>query len=128
MSVFTTARIHFADDNIVSGLSLPALGATDNPKAGVVGRVVVLEDEDSRECPSQGANEIAREKLFLRGADERRGHGFGSLMRSASPTRHLLHLRAGGHRRQFTGSFREQRDSNSFDAYDCKCFRTIVFV
>lgn len=120
-----TARV----DNIADGLSLPTLDGTrpGQSKAGIMPRVVVMDDVDSRECPSQGAGEVARENLFLRGVDERRGHGFGPQLRASSTqifyTRSFLQHRSCGPRRQSTGSFRERRESNSFDAYDCKYFR-----
>lgn len=107
-------------------LSLPTLdGAGGNnrfsKRGSIFHRAVVMDEEDSRECPSQGANELAREDFFLRGFDEIRGQGLGLPLQPTSPGslqyRPVHHHRV-SLRRHSTDDFRERRDSNSFDSCD----------
>ena len=91
-------------------------------------RVIALDDEDSRECPSQGASELAREDIYHLGTDFRgdvnhntkhvlytmydnsgalgRNSSVGTFGRSEGLSRCSSSLNA---------SFTERRDSNSFE-------------
>ena len=110
-----------------AGLSLPTLDGARSKSTICPRLFVVMDDEDSRECPSQGANELARDDLFFHGLDERRGHGLGrppqAPTRSPRLLQHrpLFQQRVMGLRHHSFHNFRERRDSNSFDTHDdCK--------
>ena len=104
--------------------------ANDNAKSDTICRVIAIDDEDSRECPSQGASEIARDDIYNLGIDARGGGGCPA----QQTTKHVLYTMhnyssrpfsqrvAGLRRHQLPNdaAFLERRDCNSFDSHDGK--------
>ena len=58
-----------------------------NAQSNTICRVVAIDDEDSRECPSQGASEIARDDIYHLGIDARGG----GVCPAQQTTRHVLY-------------------------------------
>jgi hypothetical protein len=81
----------------------------------------VVIEEDSRECPSQGASEMERGDMCDLGGDER-----STLQGMAQHNMHRPFSQrvSGLCRHQHT--FRERRDSSSFDSFDCKFTHLLV--
>ena len=87
-------------------------------------RVIAIDDEESRECPSQGASEIARDDVYNLGVDARGG----VVCPTQQTTRHVLYTTTGVHNRRVglpgdrvvlnDTAFIERRDCNSFDSID----------
>jgi len=104
-----------------------------NSGRAAICRVIAIDDEDSRECPSQHYSEIEREDIFDLGIDERNHHR-GNCDSAQNTTKHLLYniysRRVAGMRRQcYQGkAFRERRDCSSFDSHDCKFERQFQFI
>ena len=104
--------------------------ANANAKSDTICRVIAIDDEDSRECPSQGASEIARDDIYSLGIDARGGGGCPA----QQTTKHVLYTMhnyssrpfsqrvAGLRRHQLPNdaAFLERRDCNSFDSHDGK--------
>ena len=104
--------------------------ANANAKSDTICRVIAIDDEDSRECPSQGASEIARDDIYNLGIDARGGGGCPA----QQTTKHVLYTMhnyssrpfsqrvAGLRRHQLPNdaAFLERRDCNSFDSHDGK--------
>lgn len=112
--------------------------ANCNAQSNTICRVVAIDDEDSRECPSQGASEIARDDIYHLGIDARGG----GVCPAQQTTRHVLYTmynnsssRDGSsgnevhsfsrrvsdlHSQRATSnnSSIERRDCNSFDSVD----------
>ena len=61
--------------------------ANCHAQSNTICRVIAIDDEESRECPSQGASEIARDDIYHLGIDARGG----GICPAQQTTRHVLY-------------------------------------